>query len=151
MIPSFVEVALERLTREVRTSELRTMCLQVVIAALYYDPQLLLSTLEKMRLPNSTETVTGQFVRQWLHDCDCFLGLHDRKVCVLGLCCLLDTPGNRPQCINDIAGSILPAALMIFSGLKRAYERACHVTHLLFRLWKSFTQMCGLCVDRSSC
>lgn len=29
MIGSFVELVLERLTREVRTSELRTMCLQV--------------------------------------------------------------------------------------------------------------------------
>lgn len=28
-IPSFVELALMRLTREVKTSELRTMCLQV--------------------------------------------------------------------------------------------------------------------------
>lgn len=28
-IPSFVELALTRLTREVKTSELRTMCLQV--------------------------------------------------------------------------------------------------------------------------
>ena len=74
MIPSFVELALERLTREVRTSELRTMCLQVVIAALYYDPVLLLGTLEKMHLPNSQETVTSQFLKQWLHDCDCFLG-----------------------------------------------------------------------------
>lgn len=30
VIPLFVEVALARLTREVKTSELRTMCLQVV-------------------------------------------------------------------------------------------------------------------------
>jgi importin-7 len=30
-IPSFVELALSRLTREVKTSELRTMCLQVRI------------------------------------------------------------------------------------------------------------------------
>ena len=81
VIPSFVELALERLTREVRTSELRTMCLQVVIAALYYDPQLLLSTLEKMRLPNSEETLTGQFLSQWMHDCDCFLGCVPRSSC----------------------------------------------------------------------
>ena len=74
VIPSFVELALERLTREVRTSELRTMCLQVVIAALYYDPQLLLATLETMRLPNSDEALTGQFLKQWMHDCDCFFG-----------------------------------------------------------------------------
>lgn len=30
-IPSFVELVLMRLTREVKTSELRTMCLQVIV------------------------------------------------------------------------------------------------------------------------
>ena len=74
VVPSFVELALERLTREVRTSELRTMCLQVVIAALYYSPPMLLETLEKMRLPNSTESITEQFLKQWIYDTDCFLG-----------------------------------------------------------------------------
>ena len=49
--------------------------------------------------------------------------LHDRKVCVLGLCCLMDTPANRPSSINDISAELLPAAIMIFNGLKRAYER----------------------------
>ena len=69
-----MEVALERLTREVRTSELRTMCLQVVVAALYYNPTKLLEILEKMHLPNSKEAIISQFVSQWLHDTDCFLG-----------------------------------------------------------------------------
>lgn len=123
VIPSFVEVALERLTREVRTSELRTMCLQVVIAALYYDPSLLMFTLEKMCLPNSTETITGQFIKQWLHDCDCFLGLHDRRMCVLGLCHLINIPTpQRPPAVTNAGQTILPAMLMVFGGLKRAYE-----------------------------
>lgn len=73
-VPLFVELALERLTREVRTSELRTMCLQVVIAALYYNPSLLLDILAKIHLPNTTEAITDQFLRQWISDCDCFLG-----------------------------------------------------------------------------
>ena len=68
VINSFVELALERLTREVKTSELRTMCLQVVVAALYYNPPRLLETL------NSTESIMTQFMKQWLHDVDCFLG-----------------------------------------------------------------------------
>ena len=51
--------------------------------------------------------------------------LHDRKICVLGLCCLIDTPGGatRPASIGAVSGEILPAAIMIFNGLKRAYER----------------------------
>lgn len=73
-IPSFVELALSRLTREVKTSELRTMCLQVVIAALYYNPQLLLQILERLPLPANNESICSHFIKQWIHDTDCFLG-----------------------------------------------------------------------------
>ena len=86
------------------------MCLQVVIAAIYYNPTLLLETMEKMHLPNSTESITAQFLKQWLHDTDCFLGLHDRKLAVLGLTALLNTPNNRPQAINFCADQVLEEA-----------------------------------------
>jgi len=75
VIHMFVELALSRLTREVQSSELRTMCLQVVIAALYYNPQLLLSIMDKMSQP-SNEPIISHFIKQWLHDTDCFLGYY---------------------------------------------------------------------------
>ncbi|KAM5138812.1 importin-7 [Mantella aurantiaca] len=123
VIPLFVEAALERLTREVKTSELRTMCLQVAIAALYYSPPLLLNTLENLRFPNTVEPLTNHFIKQWLNDVDCFLGLHDRKICVLGLCALIELD-QRPQILGDVSTQILPAFILLFNGLKRAY--ACH-------------------------
>ncbi|XP_019742203.1 importin-7 [Hippocampus comes] len=126
VVPLFVAAALERLTREVKTSELRTMCLQVAIAALYYSPPLLLNTLENLRFPNNTEPITNHFITQWLKDVDCFLGLHDRKMCILGLCALIDLE-HRPQVINQVGGQLLPAAILLFSGLKRAY--ACRAEH----------------------
>lgn len=166
VVQLFVAVALERLTREVKTSELRTMCLQVAIAALYYSPPLLLTTLENLRFPNNTEPITDHFITQWLKDVDCFLGyvvtkdkrlslvsdslpaaprctntfapvkvflpscrlrsLHDRKMCVLGLCALIDLE-HRPQVVNHAASQILPAAILLFNGLKRAY--ACRAEH----------------------
>lgn len=121
-IPSFVELALARLTREVKTSELRTMCLQVVIAALHYNPQLLLDILNKLPFPNSNESILSQFVKQWLHDTDCFLGIHDRKLCVIGLCTLISMGDNKPQVLSEVADKILPALILIFDGLQRAYE-----------------------------
>ncbi|XP_031553148.1 importin-7-like [Actinia tenebrosa] len=122
-VPFFVEAALERLTREVKGSELRTMCLQVAIAALYYNSPLLLSILEKLQFPNSQETVTAQFFSQWIHDADCFLGLHDRKMFVLGFCSLFDTPKESlPQHILHIAPRVIPSLLLVFAGLKRAYD-----------------------------
>ncbi|NIG60946.1 importin 7 [Pontoporia blainvillei] len=102
-IPLFVEAALERLTREVKTSELRTMYLQVAIAALYYNRHLLLNTLENFHFPNNIEPVTDHFITQWLNDVDCFLRLHDRKMCVLGLCALIDME-QIPQVLNQASG-----------------------------------------------
>lgn len=50
------------------------MCLQVAIAALYYNPDLLLHTLERIQLPHNPGPVTVQFINQWMNDTDCFLG-----------------------------------------------------------------------------
>ncbi|XP_030570286.1 importin-7 [Drosophila novamexicana] len=121
VIHMFVELALSRLTREVQSSELRTMCLQVVIAALYYNPQLLLSILDKMSQPNN-EPISSHFIKQWLHDTDCFLGIHDRKLCVLGLCTLISLGDAKPQVLSEVAGKIVPSLILLFDGLKRAYE-----------------------------
>lgn len=120
-IPVIVELVLGRLTREVKTSELRTMCLQVVIAALYYNPQLLLSILDKPSTIVPTESITSHFIKQWIHDTDCFFSLHDRKMCVLGLCTLLSLGPIRPPLLNESIQKIMPACIILFDGLKRAY------------------------------
>jgi len=119
VIPIFVELVLKRLTREVKTSELRTMCIQVIIAALHYNPVLLVETLEKVQIPGMPGSVFGHFVKQWLHDTDCFIGLHDRKICVLGLVHLMQMADN-PN-VTQHAQQIVPSALLLFDGLKRAY------------------------------
>ncbi|KAF6031490.1 IPO7 [Bugula neritina] len=125
----FISLALERLTREVKTAELRAMCLQVVIAALYYNPPMLFEMLNSLQI--SEQSVTEQFIKQWLHDCDVFMGLHDRKMCVLGLCCLMNTPHSRPEIVTQVANQILPAALLIFRGLKKAYQSRADVNKAL--------------------
>lgn len=122
-LPFYIEAALERLTREVKESELRTMCLQVAIAGLIYNTPLLLSILDKLHFPNTNETVTAQFFSHWVSDYDCFFGIHDRKMFVLGFCALMDLPKQmRPQALLQCSPQILPALLVLFQGLKRAYE-----------------------------
>lgn len=121
VLGSFIELVLQRLTREVLTSELRTMCLQVVIAGMYYNTPLLFDILSKIQMPNVEGSILNHFLKQWLHDSDSFLGLHDRKISVLGLCALLSMAGQRPQEVTEVAPQILPAALVLFQGLKRAY------------------------------
>lgn len=125
------------------------MCLQVVIAALYYNPELLFQTMEKLQMQMSpSESITAHFVKQWIHDTDCFLGyssrlcshywcmevvlntlylfisyfrLHDRKLCVLGLCTLLSMGQGRPPVLNECVNQIMPSMILLFDGLKRAY------------------------------
>ncbi|XP_076030766.1 importin-7 msk isoform X2 [Oratosquilla oratoria] len=118
---SIIQVVVERLTREVKTTELRTMLLQVVIAGLYTAPDLLLQVLESATLPNTNTPLLAHFIKQWIHDTDCFLGLHDRKVCVLGLCTLLQLGPERLPVLQECHKEILPALVLLFQGLKRAY------------------------------
>lgn len=121
-IPSFVELVLGRLIREVKTSELRTMCLQVVIAALYTNPVPLLDILSKQPMPNSTDSILSHFVKQWIHDTDCFLGVHDRKLWIIGMCTLITLGNSKPTVLSEVSNEIIPSLIMIFDGLKRAYE-----------------------------
>ncbi|XP_034259500.1 importin-8 isoform X1 [Pantherophis guttatus] len=127
-IPLFVEAVLERLTRGVKTSELRTMCLQVAIAALYYNPELLLHTLENIRFPHNPEPITAQFINQWMNDTDCFLGLHDRKMCIIGLSILMGLP-SRPPAVDAVAAQIVPSVLLLFLGLKQMCATQQHKEH----------------------
>ncbi|XP_077196070.1 importin-8 isoform X2 [Paroedura picta] len=127
-IPLFVEAVLERLTRGVKTSELRTMCLQVAIAALYYNPELLFHTLENIRFPHNPEPITAQFINQWMNDTDCFLGLHDRKMCIIGLSILIGLP-SRPPAVDAVAAQIVPSVLLLFLGLKQVCAIRQHSEH----------------------
>lgn len=124
VMPLIVQLILHRLSREVKTTELRTMCLQVVIAALYYNPEMLLGLVNSgALLPNAQVSIMGHFLKQWLADSDCFLGLHDRKMFVLGFCTLLNLPHDkRPAELGEVVNEILPSMILVFKGLKRAYE-----------------------------
>ena len=120
---SFVELALTRMTKEVKTDDLKTICMQVVIAAMYYNPEMLFDILNKLQPPNSEPSLINHFINQWMQDTHCFLGLHDRKMCVLGLCTLISLNANqRPGIVNEIAPQIIPSALLLFDGLKEAYK-----------------------------
>lgn len=119
-IPLFVEAVLERLMRGVKTNELRTMCLQVAIAALYYSPALLFHTLDNMHFPHSPQPLTAHFINQWMNDTEFFLGLHDRKMCIIGLSVLMELP-TRPADLEAVAAQLIPSVLLLFLGLKHLY------------------------------
>uniref|UniRef100_A0A182IM19 Uncharacterized protein n=1 Tax=Anopheles atroparvus TaxID=41427 RepID=A0A182IM19_ANOAO len=97
------------------------MCKSVVIAAIYYNPTLTLDILENIPIPVPDSSITAHFIRQWLHDYDCFLGVHDRKLCIIGLCTLLSLSERKPTVLSELPDKIIPTMLLIFDGLKRAY------------------------------
>uniref|UniRef100_A0A3B3CP37 Importin 8 n=1 Tax=Oryzias melastigma TaxID=30732 RepID=A0A3B3CP37_ORYME len=131
VVPLFVEAALERLMRGVKSNELRTICLQVAIAALYYNPALLVHTMDNMQFPNSPQPVTTHFINQWMNDTEFFLGLHDRKMCIIGLSVLMELP-SRPAALQAVAGQIVPSILLLFLGLKHLQtSRLINKPHLL--------------------
>lgn len=70
----------------------------------------------------NAEPISSHFIKQWIHDTDCFLGIHDRKLYVLGLCTLLSLGDNKPPVLNELAAKVLPSLMLIFDGLKRAYQ-----------------------------
>jgi len=122
-LPAFMMLALERLTREVKTSEFRVLLLQVVIAALFANAKLAVGILESTQFPNATEPITGQFITRWLKDTDCFLGMHDRKAYVLGMCAMMSLPAkDRPQTVTLLAPQFLPSLIVIFNGLNESYD-----------------------------
>ncbi|XP_052348032.1 importin-8-like isoform X2 [Oncorhynchus keta] len=129
-IPLFVEAVLERLTRGVKSSELRTMCLQVAIAALYYNPALLIHTLDNMHFPHTPQPITAHFINQWMNDTEFFLGLHDRKMCIIGLSVLMELP-SRPEVVEGVAAQIVPSVLLLFLGLKHLYSSRLNKPDLL--------------------
>ncbi|XP_077401238.1 importin-8 isoform X1 [Vanacampus margaritifer] len=116
-IPLFVEAALERLTRGVKSNKLRIMCLEVAIAALYYSPAILMHTLDNARFSQKPQTITAHFINQWMNDTEFFLGIHDRKMCIIGLTVLMELP-SRPAALEGVAAQILPSVLLLFLGLK---------------------------------
>uniref|UniRef100_A0A914X6W2 Importin N-terminal domain-containing protein n=1 Tax=Plectus sambesii TaxID=2011161 RepID=A0A914X6W2_9BILA len=122
-IRPIAELVLSRLTGNVHLTELRTMCLQVVIAGLHYNPVLMLQTLAALQPADSPHNIIDTFVKQMLYDTDCFLGVHDRKLCLIGFCTLLALPvQGRPGVMAEVAGQIVPSCLLLFEGLQKALQ-----------------------------
>lgn len=122
-IPSFIELVVTRMTKEIQSDDLRTMCLQVIIASLFYNSELTFQVLDRLQPPNSNQSLVNHFIDKWIADTHCFLGLHDRKMCVLGLCTLMALDNNRrPAALQEKASQLVPSIILLFEGLKEAYK-----------------------------
>jgi hypothetical protein len=123
ILPALLQLVFERLSRDITSTELRTMCLQVIIAALWCNTEVVLNMLDNATLiQNNGRSVLLEFLQKWFNDIDCFFGLHDRKVCALGLCTLLQLATKRPQDIAQLSDKILPSTCLILEDLEKVYQ-----------------------------
>ena len=75
ILPSFLQVIFERLSRDIVSTELRTMCLQVISAGLWCNTDIVLQTLDQASIAqNNGRSVLLDFIQKWLSDIDCFFG-----------------------------------------------------------------------------
>lgn len=113
----------QRFQRELVTSELRLMLLQVFIVILWLNPDRFFQTLSTVAANDpSTQSTIANFFNQWMSDCELFAGVHDRRVCALGLCTLLRIDSKYYSAISSIVPKILPNCIYIYQGLMKTYQ-----------------------------
>ncbi len=122
-LPAIVQLIAQRFQRELITGELRLMLIQVFIVMLWLNPDRFFQTLNTVAANDpSTQTIIGNFFNQWMTDCHSFAGVHDRRVCALGLCTLLRIDANYYSAISNIVPKILPNCIQIYEGLMKTYQ-----------------------------
>ncbi len=118
-----MQLIAKRFEREVVTSELRLMLIQVFVVILWLNPDRFFQTLNTVAANDpSTQSIIGNFFKQWMTDCRLFAGIHDRRVCALGLCTLLRIDTNYYSAISTIVPEILPNCIQIYEGLMKTYQ-----------------------------
>ncbi|CAF3605893.1 unnamed protein product, partial [Rotaria sordida] len=121
--PAIVQLIAKRFQRNIITSELRLMLIQVFIIILWLNPDRFFQTLNAVVTNDpSTQNIIANFFNQWMTDCHLFSGIHDRRVCALGLCTLLRIDVNYYSAISNIVPKILPNCIQIYEGLMKTYQ-----------------------------
>jgi hypothetical protein len=122
-LPAIVQLIAQRFQREIITSELRLMLIQVFIVILWLNPDRFFQTLNTVAANDpSTQSVIVNFFNQWMTDCELFAGIHDRRVSALGLCTLLRIDAKYYSAISNIVPKILPNCIHIYEGLMKTYQ-----------------------------
>ena len=122
-LPAILTPPMRKLTQSTQTPELRSQCFVVVISALFTSPDIVLQLLESTRFPNCQESVTPQLLSGWIENLDELEGIHDRKISVLALCSLLQSPSAlQLECFQRLAPLILPNMVPVLEMLIKAYE-----------------------------
>ncbi|KAI8326881.1 armadillo-type protein [Choanephora cucurbitarum] len=103
-------------TDQMKTTEFKVYCLEVVINCLYYNPLLTLHIMEENQW-------TQGFFTLWFSNLKKFSRVHDKKLVILTLCSLLALPNeNIPLSLQSGWSQILISISDVFDSLPKAIE-----------------------------
>jgi hypothetical protein len=109
-IPEFISLTMAVLTNdELKVKSLRIHLMEVVINAIYYNPVLALHVLE-------TNGWTNKFFSLWFSTIDSFTRVHDKKLCISGICALLTLKGQ------DVPVSVQQGWPRLLQGIVRLFQ-----------------------------
>ncbi|KAL1924145.1 uncharacterized protein VTP21DRAFT_7180 [Calcarisporiella thermophila] len=117
-IEPFLHLAFQHLApNSIKTREFRIHCLEVVVNALYYNPSLTLGILERNQW-------TQGFFSMWFANFDKFARVHDKKLSIVAICAILETPTEHiPPTLQAAWPQILGGILTMFQSLPQAVEK----------------------------
>ncbi|VDO04808.1 unnamed protein product [Rodentolepis nana] len=120
-IPEFIECAINTI-RITSSTDLRVRCLLIIIASIITSSSLVLPILCSHMWPETQTPILEKVLKLWLDSIHKFHGVHDQRVCVLGLCTLLNlSPDQRPPIIDAGSSQFLPNVLHVLNALKESY------------------------------
>nr|CDS26443.1 importin 7 [Hymenolepis microstoma] len=120
-IPEFIESAINTI-RITSSTDLRIRCLLIIIASIITSSSLVLPIFCSHMWPETQTPILEKVLKIWLNSIHKFHGVHDQRVCVLGLCTLLNLSADqRPPIIDAGSSQFLPNVLHVLNALKDSY------------------------------
>ncbi|KRX84007.1 Importin-8 [Trichinella sp. T6] len=116
-----IELVAKRLEVGKRTSDFLIVCLDLFFACLLHNPQLTIEITQRLYVNEQKETLLHYFLANWFSDMNIFISLHDRKMCLIGLCSLIQL-NQRPPVVAELGSRILPSCITTLKALSRLYD-----------------------------
>ena len=117
-VPRFIDLAMTALTsNDLKVKSYRVHLLEMVINAIYHNPLLALNVLE-------LNAWTNKFFSSWFSNIDSFSRVHDKKLSILAISCLLMLrAGDVPVSVQQGWPRLLQGAVKLFETLPAAVKR----------------------------
>lgn len=117
-IPEFINIAMSHLTnnQEVKVKSYRVHLVEMVINAIYYNPQLALQGLE-------ASNNTNKFFSLWFANIESMSRVHDKKLSICAIISLLNIPAHAvPQSVQSGWPKLLHGLTKLYATLPQALK-----------------------------